>query len=115
MATTQQLMGEKMKNSIASRTLRCEVAGKSEEVIVRFGVPQQEEDYFTCEYEISIAGENETYQITGTDGVHALQLAMFMAGSAIQALPGATGWSWNGAPFIGLPTSLDQPILGLRR
>ena len=107
-------MSGEMKESIASRVLRCELAGKSEEVTVRFGVPRQEDDYFTCEYEISIAGEIEAYQIIGSDSVHALQLAMFMAGSALRSIPGATGWSWNGEPYIGLPASLDEPILGLR-
>ena len=103
-----------MKESIASRVLHCQLAGKSEEVIVRFSIPRQENDYFTCEYEVSVAGESEAYQIIGCDSVHALQLAMFMVGSALQSIHGASDWSWNDEPHTGFPTSLDQPILGLR-
>jgi hypothetical protein len=102
-----------MMEVIASRTLSCELAGKSEEVVVRFGKPIQENGYFTCEYEIVIAGESEAYQIIGIDGVHALQLAMFMAGSALHFNQAASGWNWNGEPRTGLPSSLDEPILGL--
>jgi hypothetical protein len=94
--------------------LHCQLAGKTEEVIVSFGIPRQETDYCTCEYKISIAGESEAYQIIGSDSVHALQLAMFMVGSALQAMQGASDWRWNDVPYTGFPTSLDQPILGLR-
>jgi hypothetical protein len=71
-------------------------------------------DYFTCEYEISVAGNSEAYHSTGLDSIHALQLAIFMVGSALQSIPGASNWSWNDEPHTGFPTSLDQPIVGLR-
>ena len=99
---------------IASRVLYCQIEGKNEEVIVRLGLPEHEDDHFTCEYEISVAGESEAYQIIGLDSIHALQLAMFMVGSALQSIHGASNWSWNGEPHTGFPTSLDQPIVGLR-
>jgi hypothetical protein len=107
------MMKKSITIPVASRVLRCQLAGKSEEVTVRFGVPKQEKDYFTCEYEISIAGDSDTYECTGFDSVHALQLAMFMVGSALQSIHGANNWSWNDEPHTGFPTSLDQPILGL--
>lgn len=103
-----------IQNPIASRVLHCQIEGKTEEVIVRLGSPRQEEDYFTCEHEISIAGRSEAYQIIGLDSIHALQLAMYMVGSALQSIPGATNWSCNGEPYTGFPTSLDEPIVGLR-
>jgi len=103
-----------IEEPIASRVLRCQLSGKSAEVIVRLGRPMQENDYFTCEYEISVAGDSEAYQIIGGDSIHALQLAMFMVGSALQSIHGAIDWSWNDEPHTGFPTSLDQPILGLR-
>jgi hypothetical protein len=62
---------------------------------------------------ISVTGRTETYQIIGLDSIHALQLAMFMVGSALQGIRGATDWSCNGEPYTGFPTSLDQPIVGL--
>lgn len=102
------------KKFIASRVLHCQIEGKSEEVIVRLGLPMQEDDYFTCEYQISVAGRSEAHQIIGLDSIQALQLAMFMVGSALQSMPGATNWSCNGKPYTGFPTSLDQPIVGLR-
>jgi|HubBroStandDraft_5_1064220.scaffolds.fasta_scaffold35649_2 hypothetical protein len=107
-------MGEIMKEVIASRILYCQLEGKREEVVVRFGIPLQENEYSICEYEILIAGNSEAYQIIGSDSVHALQLAMFMVGSALQSIQGASNWSWNGEPHTGLPSSLDHPILGLR-
>jgi hypothetical protein len=96
-----------MKEAVALREMSCERAGKREEVVVRFGRPFQENDYFICEYEIVISGELEAYQIIGIDSVQALQLAMFMAGSALQSTHGASNWSWNGEPRTGLPSSLD--------
>jgi hypothetical protein len=96
-----------LKDSIASRVLHCQIDGKKEEVIVRFGVPQQVEDYFTCEYEISVAGKSEAYQIIGLDSVQALQLAMFMVDSALRSVTGASDWSWNDEPHTGFPTGLD--------
>jgi len=96
-----------IKDSIASRVLHCQLAGKSQEVIVRFGIPRQEKDYFTCEYEISVAGESEAYQIIGIDSVQALQLAMFMVGSALKSMHGASDWSWNAEPDTGFPTSVE--------
>lgn len=103
-----------IKNPIARRALNCTVNGKNEEVIIRLGNPTADSDHFICEYEISIGGKSETYRIIGLDSVHALQLAMFMIGSTLQSTPGASNWSWNGAPYTGFPTSLDQPIIGLR-
>lgn len=102
------------KKPIASRVLHCQIAGKSEEVTVRLYPPWQEEDHFVCEYEISLAGRNERLGIIGLDSIHALQLAMFMVGSALQSMRGATNWRWNDEPYTGFPTSLDQPIIGLR-
>jgi hypothetical protein len=102
-----------MNEVIASRTLYCIIEGKSEEVIARLGRPLQENDCFICEYEISMAGTSEAYQIIGLDSVHALQSAMFMIGSALQSIHGASSWSWNGEPYTGFPTSLDK-VLGLR-
>jgi hypothetical protein len=96
-----------IKDPIASRVLHCELAGKRQEVIVRLGIPRQEKDYFTCEYEISVAGESEAHQIIGSDSVQALQLAMFMVGSALKSMHGASDWSCNGEPHTGFPTSLD--------
>jgi hypothetical protein len=95
-----------MKEAVALRNMSCERAGKREEVVVSFGLPFQEDDYFICEYEIAISGECEAYQIIGIDSVQALQLAMFMAGSALQAIHEASNWSWNGEPHTGLPSSL---------
>jgi hypothetical protein len=103
-----------IENPIASRVLSCQLSGKSAEVIVRFGRPTQENDQFICEYEISVAGNSEAYQIIGHDSVHALQLAMFMVGSALQSIHEASNWVWNDESRTGFPTSLDQPILGLR-
>jgi hypothetical protein len=103
-----------MDNPIASRVLNCVVDGKTQEVVVRLGSPQKEEDYFICQYEISLLGKNERYKIAGLDSVHALQLAIFMVGSMLHSLPGASNWTWNGEPFTGLPTSLNEPIVGLR-
>jgi hypothetical protein len=102
-----------MEEAVASRILYCELSGRREEVIVRFGLPVQEGGYFICEYEISMAGESEAYHVMGIDSVHVLQLAMFMVGSTLQSTPGASNWSWNNEPHTGLPTSLDQPIIGL--
>lgn len=96
-----------IKKPIASRVLHCQLAGKSEEIIVRLGTPTQENDHFICEYEISVAGQSETLQIIGLDSIHTLQLAMFMVGSALQSIQGATNWSWNGEARTGFPTSLD--------
>src|ERR1700730_9071563 len=101
-----------IEKPIASRVLRCQLSGKSAEVIVRFGCPKQENDYFTCEYEISVPGDSQAYQIIGLDSIHSLQLAMFMVGSALQSIQGASNWSWDDEPHTGFPTSLDQPILG---
>jgi hypothetical protein len=99
---------------VASRILTCIHKGAREEVAVRVGQPREEDGYFSCEYEISLAGATQTYKIAGMDGIHALQLAMFMAGSALASLPETSHWAWNGEPHTGLPTSLDQPITGLR-
>ena len=103
-----------IENPIASRVLSCQIEGKSEQVIVRLGLPAEENNCFTCEYEISVAGKSEAYQIIGLDSVHALQLAMFMVGSALQSIHGANNWSWNDEPNTGFPTNLDQPIIGLK-
>jgi hypothetical protein len=103
-----------MITSIANRVLHCQIEGKSEEVVVRLGLPLQEDEHFTCEYEISIAASSKAYQIIGRDSIHALQLAMFMVGSALQSVQGATNWIWNDEPYTGFPASLDQPIVGLR-
>jgi hypothetical protein len=103
-----------IKKPIASRILNCQIEGKREEVIVRLGHPKQEIDHFTCEYEISFVGGREAYQIIGRDSIHALQLAMFMVGSALQSIHGASNWRWNDEPYTGFPTNLDQPIVGLR-
>lgn len=101
-------------NPIASRVLHCQMEGKGVEVIVRLGAPMDDDALSTCEYEISIAGRREAYQIVGRDSIHALQLAMFMVGSALQSLRGASNWSWNDEPYIGFPSSLHEPIVGLR-
>lgn len=103
-----------LEKPIASRVLHCQIEGKSEEVSVWLGIPTPRQDQFTCEYEISIAGRSRVYQIIGRDSIHALQLAMFMVGSSLQSIRGATNWSWNNEPYTGFPTSLDQPIVGLR-
>jgi hypothetical protein len=99
---------------IASRVLSCQIDGKTEEVLIQLGHPMQADDHFTCEYEISVAGRSEAYQIIGRDSIHALQLTMFMVGSALQSIHGASDWSWNDEPYTGFPTSLSQPIVGLR-
>lgn len=105
---------KRIGNPVASRILTCMYKGVREEVIVGLGQPREEGTYFSCEYEISLAGVTETYKIAGLDGIHALQLAMFMAGSALVSLPGTSDWAWRGEPHTGLPTSLDQPITGPR-
>lgn len=97
-----------IKDAIASRVLHCQFEGKNEEVVVRFGTPRQESDYYTCEYETSMAGRSETYAIAGLDSVQAIQAAMFMAGSALKCIEGATDWSFNGEPRTGLPTSVSD-------
>jgi hypothetical protein len=101
-----------MKKAVAFREMSCERAGKRENVVVRFGCPFQENDYYICEYEITISGESEAYHIIGIDSLQALQLAMFMAGSALESTHGTSNWSWNGEPRTGLPSSLSQPIFG---
>ena len=103
-----------IRNPVASRVLNCLLEGKKEEVDIRLGLPWQEDDHFICEYEISFSGRSEAYRIIGLDGIHAFQLAMFMVGSALQSTSGASDWTWNGEPGTGFPTSLDQPIVGLR-
>jgi hypothetical protein len=103
----------RIENPIASRTLNCLVSGIREEVVASLGHPQLEDDYFICEYEISVAGKRETYKIAGKDAIHALQLAMFMIGSTLASLPGASNWTWDGESHTGFPTSLSEPIVGL--
>jgi hypothetical protein len=103
-----------MDNPVASRVLNCLFGGNREKVVVRLGRPREEDGYFSCEYEISFAGRSETHKIAGADGVHALQLALFMIGSALHSLPGTSNWTWNGEPYTGFPTNLDQPVIGLR-
>ena len=95
-----------IESPIASRRLVCQLSGESAEAVVSFGRPVEEPGYFVCEYEITLAGETETYQIAGLDSLQALQLAMFMVGSFLQSYPRASEWMWNNQPLTGLPTSL---------
>lgn len=104
-----------MLSPVAERELSCLFEGRTEGVVVSLGCPREDDGHFVCEYEISFLGKSETYKIAGLDGIHALQLAVFMIGSTLLALPGTSDWTWNGEPYTGFPTSLDQPIIGLRR
>jgi len=99
---------------VATRVLNCLLDGRREEVVVKLGQPREEDGIFICEYEISFSGRSEIYKIAGVDSIHALQLAMFMVGSTLLSLSGASNWKWNGESHIGFPTSLNQPIVGLR-
>jgi len=100
-------------NPVATRVLNCLHEGHKKEVVVRLGQPREEDGCFSCEYEISFEGRSEVHKIAGVDGMHALQLAMFMVGSALLSLSGAGSWTWNGESHTGFPTSLNQPIVGL--
>ena len=104
-----------MENPIATRVLNCTVGGKRQEVTVSIGRPQEDNRSFRCEYEISFGGKTRLHAICGLDGVHAIQLAMFMIGSTLSSLPEASNWTWNEEPNTGFPTSLDEPIVGLSR
>jgi uncharacterized protein DUF6968 len=102
-----------MKNPVATRILNCTIGGRTEEVTVSIGWPQEDGLSFRCEYEIGFANRTQLHAICGVDGIHAIQLAMFMIGSTLSSLTGASNWTWNGEPNTGFPKSLDEPIIGL--
>jgi hypothetical protein len=104
-----------MDNPIATRVLHCTVGGTPEEVTVSIGRPQEDDRCFRCEYEIVLQDRTQLHAICGVDGIHSIQLAMFMIGSTLSSLPGRSNWTWNGEPNTGFPTSLDEPIVGLNR
>lgn len=101
-----------MENSIATRVLQCMINGTGEEVTVCIGAPEEDDGGFRCDYEIVLKDRTQRHAICGVDGMHAIQLAMFMIGSTLNSLPEASNWTWNGEPNTGLPTSLNEPITG---
>jgi hypothetical protein len=103
-----------MENAVARRVLNCTIEGNRQEITVSLGRPQEDDRCFRCEYEIAFQGRTQLHAICGVDAIHALQLAILMIGSTLSSLPGASDWTWNGEPKTGFPTSLDEPITGLR-
>lgn len=112
MVKTRTAEGELMSTPVASRILECTYKGKREKVEVHLGWPREEDGHFICDYEISLAGQTKAYKIGGLDSMQALQLALCMLGSMLDALPEAENWTWNGEPKTGLPKSLREPIVG---
>jgi hypothetical protein len=97
-----------MENPIATRVLHCTIDGIGEEVTVSIGPPQEDDGCFRCDYEIVLKGRTQRHAICGVDGIHAIQLAMFMIGSTLNSLPQASNWTLNGEPGTGLPARLDE-------
>jgi hypothetical protein len=93
-----------IKNPIANRILTCLLNGHQEQVHIALGMPYADLDAFVCEYEIVIGETINTHKIMGIDGIQALQLALFMVGSTLGSLPGASEWKWNDEPNTGFPT-----------
>ena len=94
-----------MENPIATRVLHCMVNGKPEQVTVNIGRPREDDGSFRCEYEIVFQGEHSKHAICGVDGIQAIQLVMFMVGSTLSSLAGASNWTCNGEWGTGFPTT----------
>jgi hypothetical protein len=102
-----------MENPVATRTLNCTIAGDRRDITVSISQPREDDRCFRCEYEIVMQNERQQHAICGVDAMHAIQLAMFMIGSTLSTLEGASNWTWNGEPGTGFPAALDEPIIGL--
>jgi hypothetical protein len=101
-----------IKNPIANRRLTCLLDGKLQRAQVILGQPYEEDSSFVCEYEIAVGETVNAHKIAGTDGIQAIQLALFMVGSTLSSFPGATEWKWNDDAYTGFPASLEEPVLG---
>jgi hypothetical protein len=93
---------------IARRSLTCLLEGHRQQVEVALRQPYAKDDIFVCEYEIIIGGIGRAYKIIGIDGIQAIQLSLFMIGSALSALPGASEWKWNSETSTGFPARLEE-------
>lgn len=91
---------------IASRLLTCMIDGQRQEVQVHLGQPYEGHGAMTCAYEIVIGDRSTMHEIVGLDGIQALQLAMFMTGSALRNMPQASDWQCAGEAGTGLPSTL---------
>jgi hypothetical protein len=95
-----------MINPIARRSLTCLLEGETRHIQVTLGKPYEESGTFICEYEIIIGGKINTHKIAAIDGIQAIQLALFIIGSTLMSLPGASEWKWNNEAGTGFPTNL---------
>ena len=97
---------------IASRFLTCVIDGHRQEVRVNLGEPVDDNGAFTCAYEIVISNHSTVHEITGIDGIQALQLALFMVGSTLRSMADASDWRWTDEPGSGFPSTLKEPLFG---
>ena len=94
---------------IASRLLTCTIDGHPQEVRINLGEPFEDNGAFTCPYEIVIGGQSTVLEITGIDGIQALQLALVMVGSSLGSMSRASDWCGAnkvGSDFLPLSKSL---------
>ena len=103
-----------MERVIASRSLTCVIDGHRQEVRVNLGEPYDGHGAVSCAYEIVIGNESTVHEIIGFDGIQALQLAMFMAGSSLRSMSRASDWQCGNEAGTGLPSTLEEPLSGKR-
>jgi uncharacterized protein DUF6968 len=98
---------------IASRSLTCVIDGQRQKVQVNLGEPYDDGNgAVTCAYEIVIGDQPTTHEIVGIDGIQALQLALFMAGSSLRSMSHASDWRYTNEAGSGFPSTLEEPLFG---
>jgi hypothetical protein len=102
----------KLDRVISSRLLTCAIDGHRQEVQVNLGEPFEDNGAFTCPYEIVIGSQSTILEITGIDGIQALQLALFMVGSSLRSMSHASDWRWADKVGSGFPSTLKEPLFG---
>lgn len=97
---------------IATRLLTCVIDGHRQEVQVNLGEPYDGNGAVTCAYEIVIGDHSAIHEIVGFDGIHALQLALFMVGTSLRSMSNASDWRCGDEAGSGFPSILKEPLFG---
>lgn len=94
-----------LESVVASRMLTCVIDGQRQEVQINLGQPYDAHGAVACAYEIVIRNASTIHEIVGIDGIQALELAIFMAGSSLRSMSHASDWQWK---ETGFPCSLEE-------
>jgi hypothetical protein len=101
-------------NLIARRLLTFVMDGHLQEAQVGLGMPYEDNGAFVCPYQIVIGNESTGRAIVGFDGIQALQLAMFMVGSSLRSMSGASDGRCGNEAGMRFPSTLNDLLSGER-